>query len=395
MVAAAEPAGAWPASPLPRFDSVHRIAVLRGGGLGDLMFAMPAIRALAAAYAHARVTLLGSPMHAELLRGRPGAPHDVVVVPATTGVREGAGEDPAETERFLQRMRRCHFDLAVQVHGGGGFSNPFLLALGAAHTIGTRSADAANLERTLPYVYYQHEVLRALEVVGLAGAAPVGLEAVVAVSAEEYEAAARLLDHAADGVVVMHPGATDARRRWPADRFAEVAARIADDGAQVIVVGDAGERGLAEEILERARERASETARPLIRSIAGELNLSQLTGLLASADVVLANDSGPRHLAQAVGARTVSVFWIGNVINGAPLGRGRHRVHMSWTNRCPVCGADCTQVDAATRCEHDVSFVADVAVEPVYEDVRALLRSRSADEVGDADEVRASSYSGA
>jgi ADP-heptose:LPS heptosyltransferase len=380
MAVAADPAGAWLTPPSPRFESVHRIAVLRGGGLGDLMFAMPAIRALAAAYPGAHVTLLGAPMHAELLRGRSGAPHDAAVVPATTGVREGTGEDPAETERFLERMRRRRFDLAVQVHGGGAFSNPFLLALGARHTVGTRSPDAAELERTLPYVYYQHEVLRALEVVGLAGAAPVGLEPVVAVSAAEYEAAVRHLDPAAEGVVVLHPGATDPRRRWPADRFAEVAARVADDGYQVIVVGDAGERALAEGILERARERASEPARPLLRSLAGELTLSQLTGLLASADVVLANDSGPRHLAQAVGTRTVSVFWIGNVINGAPLGRGRHRVHMSWTSRCPVCGADCTLVDAATRCEHDVSFVADVDVGPVYDDVRALLLAGSAED---------------
>lgn len=372
MSAAGESDGAWLAPPAPRFDSVHRIAVLRGGGLGDLMFAMPAMRALAAAYPDARVTLLGSPMHADLLRGRPGAPHDVEVVPPTRGVREGAGEDPAETERFLERMRRRRFDLAVQVHGGGGFSNPFLLTLEARHTIGSRAANAAPLERNLPYVYYQHEVLRALEVAGLAGAAPVGLEPVVAVSTDEREAALGLLGADPGPVVVVHPGATDPRRRWPAERFAEVAARLADEGARVIVVGDSGERRLAQEIVRLARQAASDPARG-IESLAGELTLSQLTGLLAAADVVLANDSGPRHLAQAVGTRTVSVFWIGNVINGGPLSRGRHRVHISWTNRCPVCGADCTEVDAATRCEHDVSFVADVDVEPVYADVRALL----------------------
>ena len=74
-------------------------------------------------------------------------------------------------------MEHEEFDLAVQLHGGGRFSNPFLLRLGARHTVGSRTEDAAPLERTIPYTYYQHEPLRGLEVVGLAGAPPVWLEA--------------------------------------------------------------------------------------------------------------------------------------------------------------------------------------------------------------------------
>ena len=54
----------------PRFDDVHEIAVLRGGGIGDLVFALPAIEALAEAYPAARLTLLGSPVHRALLAGR-------------------------------------------------------------------------------------------------------------------------------------------------------------------------------------------------------------------------------------------------------------------------------------------------------------------------------------
>jgi len=75
-----------------------------------------------------------------------------------------------------------------------------------------------------------------------------------------------------------------------------------------------------------------------------------------------------------VGARTVSIFWFGNLINAGPLGRGRHRAHLSWTTHCPVCGRDSTQVGwTAPRCEHDVSFVADVPADPVHADVARLL----------------------
>ncbi|WP_293787757.1 glycosyltransferase family 9 protein, partial [uncultured Aeromicrobium sp.] len=228
---------------LERFDRIRRIAVLRGGGLGDLMFAMPAVEALAAAYPEATITLLGSSAHAALLSGRPGPVDEVEVLPVSEGVRppkDGEAEDPAELERFFTRMRERCFDLAVQVHGGGRYSNPFLLRLGARHTVGTRTPDAIKLERVLPYRYYQNEFMRSLEIVGLAGAPPVSVEATLHVTAEERRAAADLLGGvpAERPLVGIHPGATDPRRRWPVERFAEIAGRALADGAAVAVVGD-------------------------------------------------------------------------------------------------------------------------------------------------------------
>ncbi len=355
-----------------RFDGVERIAVLRGGGLGDLMFALPALDALAAAYPDARITLLGTPLHAALLADRPGPVTDVVELPFFPGVRDGASPDadPVEEVRAVERFfaEVGDVDLAVQVHGGGRNSNPFLMRLGARHTAGLATPDAPLLERTVPYVYYQHEVLRSLEVVGAAGAVPVTLEPRLEVMEHERDFGSTM--RRADRLVVIHPGATDLRRRWPTERFAEVASRLAQDGVQVLVVGDGSEAELAADVCERAGGGG------LVSSIAGELSIGQLVGVLSAADVVLANDSGPRHLAAAIGAATVGVFWVGNVINAGPFARGRHRVQPSWTTHCPVCGRDATQVGwTSERCEHELSFIADVAVDPVYADVVALLGS--------------------
>jgi ADP-heptose:LPS heptosyltransferase len=89
---------------------------------------------------------------------------------------------------------------------------------------------------------------------------------------------------------------------------------------------------------------------------------------------VVANDSGPRHIAAALGTPTVGIFWFGNALNVAPFGRGRHRVLLAWTTRCPVCGADATQVGwTAERCPHNPSFVADVEVPAVLDEVLDLL----------------------
>ncbi|WLQ08427.1 glycosyltransferase family 9 protein [Arthrobacter oryzae] len=367
---------------LGKFDGVSRIAVLRGGGLGDLMFALPAVSALKAAYPGSTVTVLGTPLHASLVQGTAGPVDDVRILPYAEGVRPGQ-EDPAAVDTFFADMRREAFDLALQLHGGGRHSNPFLLRLGARHTVGTQTPDATPLERNLPYAYYQHEPLRALEVAGLAGAPPVGLEASLEPLARFAAAADGLLDQAANAragtagrkagpVVVIHPGATDPRRRWPAGHFAELAAACAADGCQVLVTGDHSERQLAADIVAGAESAGAGAG--LVRSIAGEADLGTLAALLVRADVMVANDSGPRHLAQALGTPTVGIYWAGNLINAGPLGRSLHRVHLSWVTHCPECGADVTQVGwTAPRCAHDSSLVAGVRPENVYSDVRLLM----------------------
>jgi ADP-heptose:LPS heptosyltransferase len=355
---------------LAPFEDIRRIAVLRGGGLGDLMFAMPAIDALKARYPDAEITLLGMPGHAALLDGRPGPVSEVLELPCSPGVRPGE-VDPAAVDSFFAGIEGT-FDLAVQVHGGGRNSNPFLLRLGARHTVGTRTPDAVTLERTIPYVYYQHEVFRALEVVGLAGAVALDLEPRVQVMPGETERAAQLTGDAA--VITLHPGATDARRRWPSSSFADVAVRAAADGCEVVVVGDSSDVPMAEEIVRLA---LAEHPAANVRSLAGRLSLGELAGVLARSAVMVGNDSGPRHLAQAVGTPTVGVYWIGNVINAGAMGRTLHRVHFSWVTHCPVCGVDVTQVGwTAERCEHDDSFVATVQPDAVYADV-AELRATS------------------
>lgn len=351
-------------APLP---DVLRIAVVRGGGLGDLVFTLPALDALSAAYPEAEIVLLGTRAHAELLRGRRGPVSRVEVVPA--GVLDGRPGDEMDRARFITRMRAERFDLVCQLHGGGRYSNPFSRALRARHSVGAATDDAAPLDATLPYVYYEHETMRWMEVAALAGASAVSIEPRLSVRAVERQGARRHLDPSASGVLVLHPGATDPRRRWPAERFGEVARRSAEDGFQVIVVGDDTDRQAAETILAIEQRALDLTAR---------LGLRDLLGLLAEADVVVGNDSGPRHLAQALGTRTVGVFWVGNVINGAPLTRHDHRVHFSWVTRCPRCGRDSTQVGwTAPRCEHDDSFVAEVPVDDVYADVLALMATRA------------------
>ncbi|WP_026005407.1 glycosyltransferase family 9 protein [Arthrobacter sp. M2012083] len=366
---------------LEKFSDVKRIAVLRGGGLGDLIYTYPALSALKNAYPGATVTLLGTPIHAAVVAATEGPVDDVALLPVARGVHDGPrngerfeddAEDVAAQEAFFGNMRAREFDIACQMHGGGRFSNPFLLRLGARHTVGTRTKDAEPLERNLDYVYYQNEPDRWLEVAGLAGA-PAIIPPPLLSKPEHQQNIVGIRDPQRASLVVVHPGATDPRRRWPASNFAQAAAGVAAEGAQVLIVGDRSEKALAQEVAELAARHLPETDRHAVSSVAGELEIGDLAALLADATVMLASDSGPRHLAQALGTPTVGIFWVGNVFNAGPRGRSMHRVHMSWVTLCPRCGVDITQVGwTAPHCGHDDTVVSGIAVADVVQDVLDL-----------------------
>jgi ADP-heptose:LPS heptosyltransferase len=340
---------------------VRRLAVLRASALGDFVFALPALAALRTAYPSAEIVLLARTWHRDFLAGRPSPVDHVVPLPEGFVGDEGVPFDPAARDRILGDLRRERFDLAIQMHGGGRNSNPIVRALGARSTAGAATPDAPSLDRTIPYVYWQHELVRCLETVHLVGAEPTTMQPEVPVTDDDLERSRRVVPDTSRPIAVLHPGATDARRRWPADRFADVGAALADGGLQVVVTGTDDERHLTSSIAERGRA----------LDLAGRLDLAGLAGLLARAEIVVSNDTGPLHLADAVGTRTVGIFWAGNVINAAPPFRNRHRPMLSWRLECPVCGAS----TLAERCGHDASFVDGVSVADVLDAVRSLLGS--------------------
>lgn len=280
---------------------VRQIAVLRANGLGDFVFALPALASLRAAYPAAEIVLLGREWHRELLAGRPGPVDRVVPVPnGAIGDEATPTATREEVTAFVAALRAERFDLAVQLHGGGRNSNPFILQLGARVTVGLRTPDAPPLDHWLPYIYFQSEVIRYLEVVALVGAAPVTLEPRLYVRDADLAAARAVVPESPAPLAVLHPGAGDPRRRWPPEKFAGVGDALAHAGARVAVIGLPAEAQLVRRVLQAMRAPALD--------LAGRLSLPALVGLLAQAAVVVSNDSGPLHLAHAVGTATVGIY---------------------------------------------------------------------------------------
>jgi ADP-heptose:LPS heptosyltransferase len=358
-----------------RVTAVRKIAVLPAHALGDYLFAVPALDALKAAYPRAELTLIGAAWHVGTLGARPGPVDRVVLAPPVMAVSDPATREPTPLEPFLAWAHAEAFDLALQLHDGGRHSNGLVTALGARVTAGVRATDAPPLDRWLPYRYYQPEVFRLLEVVGLVGAEPVGCRPRFDVTASDLDELDATLGPAARPRVVLHPGATDRRRRWPTERFAAVGDRLADEGVELLVTGVGAERAVVQRVCAQLRRPA--------RALVDELSVGGLAALLASSVLLISNDTGPLHLAEAVGTAAIGLFWIGNMINAAGVYRTRYRPLISWIFRCPDCGTDCTRDPypartGGTACRHAPSFLAGIGVAEVTDAALDLLARATA-----------------
>jgi len=339
-------------------DKVRTIAVLRPSAVGDFVFSLPALHALRHTYPAARILYLGKQWHADFLRGRPGPVDEVLVLPPCPGVGAPLDTDPAEARRFSAMLREGRLggrlDIALQFYGGGRYSNPFILGLGARVSAGMKASDAAPLDRWISYGPLQNRRLQLLEAAALVGADSVRLQRELETTGHDRrEAAAVVAPDPARPLVLIHPAASDPRRHWPAQRFAAVADRLARAGATIAVNATAAEAPIARAVIERMRHPALD--------LSGALSLSGLCGLLERCALVVSNDSGPLHLALALGVRCVGIYWLHNLYESGPLTQDRHRAALSIRVHCPVCGAE----NLRSRCEHNASFVDDVREEEV------------------------------
>ncbi len=188
-----------------------------------------------------------------------------------------------------------------RIYGYSSFLEPERLSMG-------RDADAL-FDRAVENKHHLHESMRALEVAEIAGLldsdcwsylSPIrGLKDLAeAQSNEEIAQIAGLRPR--ESYAVIAPGASAARRRWPVERFSEIAdLLVTHTGLSVLVTGTAHEHTLGEQLRGENGQR--------IRNLAGKLNLLQLISLLNKASLFVGNDSGTGHIAGALGLPTISI----------------------------------------------------------------------------------------
>lgn len=265
------------------------LVAYRALGLGDLLTAVPALRALRAAFSGHRI-VVAAPAALAPLAELSGAVDDVLdtaplAVPALSGA-----------------------DLAVNLHGRGPESHRAILAASPRRMIAFAAPRVP--WRGPGWRAGEHEVERWCRLLAGSGipADPARLDLPPPAGARPGDA------------TVIHPGAASPARRWPADRWAAVARAERAAGRRVVVTGSAAERPLAERVASGAGLDDADV-------LAGRTDLMQLAAVVASAGRVLCGDTGVGHLATAFGVPSVLLFgptppseW------GPPPGRDRHVV---------------------------------------------------------------------
>lgn len=313
------------------WDAAARVLAVRLDALGDVLMTTPALRALRAARPGRRVTLLTSPAGAEAAALVPEV-DDVIVYDAPWVKATAARADSAPEHAMLARLRGAGFDAAVifTVYSQNPLPAAMLCCL-------------ADIPRRLAHCHenpYQlltdwvpdpepargvgHEVRRQLDLVATIGCDAAGEHLSLRVPEAARAAARRRL--AALGLdhrrwVLVHPGATAASRRYPPERFAAAARALADATGGAVIVTAAAADAPAVDAVMRGADRA---AHALI-----DLPLPEFAALVEAAPLLISNNSGPVHVAAAVGTAVVDLYAL---TPAHALGRAPSRA----LPRCPV-----------------------------------------------------------
>ena len=310
---------ASPQQPCLRDAGLNTILVFRALQVGDMLCAVPALRALRNACPSARIILVGLPWAAQLPGRFPHLIDAFIPFPGHPRLPE-QGADAVSIRAFYRQVRALHADLAIQLHGSGEFSNAIARRLGAKKTTGFTRHPEMN-PGFLRYPEQGHEIERLCALMRALGstADDTSLEfPLLADDHAELNAAGVPLSVAGDDYVCLHPGARDPRRRWPAARFAAVGDHLARAfGVKVVLTGSGAERELAAEVAAQMNEPAINAAQPI--------SLGAMAALIDGARLLVCNDTGASHIAAALRVPSVVVFGHADVGRWAPLDRQRHR----------------------------------------------------------------------
>lgn len=368
LVAAAD-AALRLAAPLSRVfrrtapDVPRRILLMRLERIGDLLMTLDAIGDVVAARPEAQIDLVVGGWNADVAKAIPGI-HRVDTSDASWLARGSRGLGLRSMILRAREWRRRAYDLAINFEPDIR-SHLVLAAAGAARTAGFSGAGGAPLlDVSLPFDRRMHTSDNARALVAAALGVPIARSpAVLSLPADAVRRAAQLVGVYPRPLVGIHASAGRDIKQWPPERFGEVGARLAAErGATIVLTGSAEDRPLV-----GAVKRSLGSAR--IADLSGSLDLLTLGAALRQLDLYITGDTGPMHLAVAVGTAVAAVFGPSDPARYAPRG-ARHRViridlPCSPCNRIRLPPARCTG--------HTPDCLAGVGVDTVFRAASELL----------------------
>ncbi|MCA1641618.1 MAG: lipopolysaccharide heptosyltransferase II [Acidobacteria bacterium] len=352
-----------------RAKKIERVVVRGANWVGDAVMTVPALRELRRVLPRARVTLATRAWAKDIFDGADFI-DELLVVEAARGVRPFV--------RQVRDWRARRFDLAVLLPNS---MESALVAFAArvpsrvGYATESRGEFLTHALETPAWRGARHEVFYYLNIIAgleraITGAS--GIEdreprfALEVSDARRAQALALLEGRGADTtrpLVAICPGSTNSRaKRWHADRYAALADRlIGEAGATVVLIGAREESDVTEEVLAKMRRR------PVV--LTGETTLAETTAILSVADLLVTNDTGPAHLASALGRPTLVIFGPTNPLTTRPFSSEAEIVR-----RPPDC-APCMLRD----CPIDHRCMTAIEVDEVFARAVLLLNQESPD----------------
>jgi lipopolysaccharide heptosyltransferase II len=299
-----------------RWDEARNVLCVRLDHIGDVLMSTPAMVALKAGHRNRRVTLLTSPAGAAIAPLIPVI-DDTIVYDAPWMKATASRADSGPEYAVVERLRAEHFDAAVifTVYSQNPMPPAFLcyladIPLRLAHCRENPYQMLTDwIPESEPERGIRHEVRRQLDLVAAVGCHTADERMSLRVPETAVARADALLTEAeidpSRTWVIVHPGATAPSRRYLPEGFAAVARRLAiESGWQVLFTGTQAES----ELIAGIRSMAGVPTHALV----GRASLAEFAALIARAPLLLANNSGPAHIAAALGTPVVDLYALTN-----------------------------------------------------------------------------------
>ena len=337
---------------LPKDFAPERILVIKLDHIGDVLLATPVFSNLRRAYPNAELHALTGAWSRVVLEKHPDV-SKVMEYNSPAFCRTGRPTSLKQTFRLYRELRRQKYDLIVELRSDWRTVWFAFLRL----TPKRLSRAALQVANKLGFAQFSgtHETTRNLDVLRQAGI-PTSVEtAIFSVTTEDKKWASDFLaTYQIEGqhpLIAIHPGSPIALKRWLPERYAELADwLIAQKRAQILFVGVEDEIPIINEIQALMRGESI--------SIAGKTTLTQLASILHTCNVFIGNDSGPMHLAAAVGTQTIGLYGPGDPTRFGPAGAKCQTIQRK--SDCPCLGTVCRYGRSGCMSEIQVTDVIQV-----------------------------------
>lgn len=340
-----------------------KILVIRLDRIGDVVLSLPTVEAIRRRFPRASISMAVRPYTQDIVSGHP-AIDEVIPYYYETGGRHAS---IIGNLRFLREISKRHFDIAFILHPSNrSYNVPFFS--GIPYRVGFKTRMPFLLTHSVPdrrHEGLKHESEYTLDIVRAFGIRETnGLRSGIRVLDHDMREVSELLKkegvREARPVLAFHPGASCLSKRWPIERFAQLGKKlIAENSYELIIVGGAGDLRLGETLKKEWGEHAI--------NCVGQLDLKGLSALLKRCALLVSNDSGPVHIAAAVGTRTFGIFGRTQAglspVRWKALGQG-HRIIQKDVG-CVVC--------LAHRCTIDFECLKAIEVDEVFGEVKDML----------------------